>query len=116
MTAHSAIARRRDAGSSPGIQFDDERWRSWVPIRLPLTVCIQERLPPGAAALLLNRSHRFHDLILVIDAREKRMFDVIDGRRSITEIVERAGGDAAWPAARTFFEKLWWYDQVVYQC
>jgi SAM-dependent methyltransferase len=119
MTAHSAIARRSDAAASPGVRFipfNGERWRSWVPIRLPLTVCVQERLPPGAAAVLLNRSHRFHDLILLIDARERRMFDAIDGRRSIAEIVEYAGGTAAWPAARTFFEKLWWYDQVVYQC
>jgi SAM-dependent methyltransferase len=116
MTAHSAIARRSDASPIPGIRFDDERWRSYVPIRLPSTLCVQERLPVGAAAVLLNRSHPFHDLILAINAQEKRMFDAVDGRHRIAEIVERAGGGAAWPAVRTFFEKLWWYDQVVYQC
>jgi len=46
---------------------------------------------PGAAGVLLNRSQRFHDLILVIDAKEKRMCDAIDGRRSIAEIIELTG-------------------------
>jgi SAM-dependent methyltransferase len=116
MTAHSAIARRSDAGPSHRVRFDDERWRSYVPIRFASTLCVQERLPAGAAAVLLNRSHPFHDLVLPINAEEKRMFDAIDGRRSITEIAERAGGNPALPAVRTFFEKLCWYDQVVYQC
>jgi hypothetical protein len=41
--------------------------------------------------VLLNRSQRFHELILVIDAKEKRMFDAIDGRPSIAKIVELTG-------------------------
>jgi hypothetical protein len=63
--------------------------------------------------VLLNRSHQFHDLILVIDASEKRMFDAIDGRRTIAEIVAHAGGKDS-SGARVFFEKLWSYDQVVF--
>jgi SAM-dependent methyltransferase len=116
MMAHSVIARRSDARPSFAVRFDDERWRSYVPIRLPSTLSVQERLPAGASAVLLNRSHPFHDLVLPIDAHEKRLFDAVDGRRTITEIVEAAGGDPVWPVARTFFEKLWWYDQMVYQC
>ena len=42
------------------------------------------------------------------------MFDAIDGRRSIAEIVDRAGGTRTLSRARTFFEKLFWYDQVVF--
>ena len=38
-----------------------------------------ERLPPGVAAVLINRSHTYRDIYLPIDAREKRMFDAIDG-------------------------------------
>jgi hypothetical protein len=53
-------------------------------------------------------------LILVINAQEKRMFDAIDGHRSIAEIVARVGGDGARPRARDFFEKLWRHDQVVF--
>jgi SAM-dependent methyltransferase len=116
MTAHSAIARRIDASPGSAVRFDGEQWRGFVPIRLPSTLFVQERLPAGAAAVLLNRSHPFHDLVLPIDAQEKRMFDGVDGGRTITEIVESTGGNTAWPVARTFFQKLWWYDQAVFQC
>ena len=53
---------------------------------------------------MLNRSHPVHQLV--------RMFDTIDGHRTIGEIVERANGDAA--GARILFERLWRYDQVVF--
>jgi hypothetical protein len=39
------------------------------------------------------------------------MFEAIDGRRCISEIVSKVGGS---PLAQVFFEKLWWYDQVVF--
>ena len=42
------------------------------------------------------------------------MLDEIDGRVSIAEIVERTGGHEQLSAARAFFEKLFWYDQVVF--
>ena len=108
MTCHSAIAYR----TSTQFTFDDDCWRNYVPLRLPTTICVQERLPRGAAGVLLNRSHPFHDLILVIDPKEKRMFDRIDGRRNIAEIINEAGVES--PAARSFFERLWCYDQVVF--
>src|SRR5262245_22337151 len=110
MTAHSVVVYRSDRTPGVSIRFDDERWPGYVPVRLPSTLCVQERLPPGAAAVLLNRAHPYHDLILPIGAQEKRMFDAIDGRRSIAEIV----GHARATTARALFEKLWWYDQVVY--
>jgi SAM-dependent methyltransferase len=92
---------------------EDDFWTKYVPFRLPTTRCIQERLPPGAAAVLLNSSHQFHDLILVIDEQQKRMSDAIDGRRSIAEIVDHAGLDKL-SDAFVFFQNLWWYDQVVF--
>ena len=113
MTCHSIVAYRsdvcRDGAKFP---FDDDRWPSYVPLRLPTTMCVRERLPSGAAGVLLNKSHPFHDLILVIDAQEKRVFDAIDGRRSIEEIIHHAGDDRS-SDARAFFQKLWRYDQVV---
>jgi len=114
MTTHSVIVYRSHASREGKVlPLDDERWPGYVPLRLAHTMCVQERLPAGAAGVLLNRSHQFHDLILVIDAHEKRMFDAIDGRRSIAEILEHAGGDVP-SDAREFFEKLWSYDQVVF--
>ena len=74
---------------------------------------MQERLASGAAGVLLNRSHQFHDLILVLDAQDKRLFDGIDGRRSIATITDAAPGTER-DRARTLFEKLWRYDQVVF--
>jgi SAM-dependent methyltransferase len=111
MTCHSAIL----FGSETNIQFhfDDTEASRYVPIRLPWTICVEERLPPGAAGVLLNQSHPFHDLILIIGAQQKRMFDAIDGRRTIAEIADHARVDGL-PRAHAFFEKLWRYDQVVF--
>ena len=53
-----------------------------------------------------------------IDAREKSWFDAIDGDSRISEIVEKklpAAPEKSWlDLARSFFERLWWYDQVVF--
>jgi SAM-dependent methyltransferase len=106
---HSAVLYRSDTNRPPWNLCFDPRL---VPIRLPSTLCVCERLPAGAAAVLLNRSHLQHDLIVPIDAEEKRMFDAIDGRRTIAEIVVVAGRDGARTRAPGFFEKLWWHDQV----
>jgi SAM-dependent methyltransferase len=114
MASHSLIAYRDDAPSQGvTVRFDEDRWPDYVPIRVPHTLCVEERLPAGAAAVLLNRSHQHHDLIVPIDKQEKRMFDAIDGRRTIADIAAHAdGGDAR--SATGLFERLWQYDQVVF--
>lgn len=94
------------------ISFDDDRYLRYVPFRLPWTMCVQEKLPPGAAGALVNQTHLFADLFVLIDATEKEMYEAIDGRRSIGEIVATVEGSA--PRARDFFQKLWRYDQVVF--
>jgi hypothetical protein len=94
------------------VRFDDDRHLGYVPIRRPWTICVEERLPPGAAGVLLNQTHLFPDLFLLIDAQEKQMFEGIDGSRSIGEITAGLEG-ASWKT-RSFFEKLWWHDQVVF--
>ena len=63
--------------------------------------------------MLLNRSHQFHDLILVLDRLDTRMFEVIDGHRTIAEVADCIP-EVDQRKAREFFEKLWWYDQVVF--
>lgn len=112
MTAHSVIVHRGRIAEHSGVRFDDERWSEYVPVRLPWTQMIQQRLPVGAAGVLLNKSHPFHDLILAIDPIEKRLFDGIDGRHRIAEIAECVSVDRH--RAGAFFEKLWWNDQVVF--
>ncbi|HKR11692.1 MAG TPA: class I SAM-dependent methyltransferase, partial [Pyrinomonadaceae bacterium] len=111
MTCHSFIAYRSDANTGV-VSFADDRWPNYVPLRLPTTICVEERLPPGTAGVLLNRSHPFHDLLVFVNAQEKRIFEAIDGRRSIAEIMDQASGSAI--NAREFFQTLWTYDQVVF--
>ena len=116
LASHSVIVSTNDmpGESLLGTFGDGDGWRAYVPVRLPGTLCIQERLPAGAAAVLISRYHASPDLILPIDAREKEMLEAVDGRRSIAAIVADAGGDRLLPRARSLFEKLFWYDQVVF--
>jgi len=119
MVRHSAIACRDDSHGGPErVNFAGEAWLGYVPIRMPDTLCVQERLPSGAAAVLINQTHTYRDLFLPIDAREKRLFDAIDGKISVGDIVERvlpsSPGTSWLNTARAFFEQLWWYDQVVF--
>ncbi len=111
MVRHSVIAHRNDGPDHHSIDFSTNIWSAYVPIRLPDTVVVQERLPPGAAAVLINQNHTFKDLYLPIDAQQKTMFDAIDGKRSIGEIAPQI---ALREAARSLFERLWRYDQVVF--
>ena len=116
MGTHSVVVSRSDAPADAGVNvtFDDQRWAGYVPVRMPYTVCVEERLPAGAAAVLLNRSHQHHDLVMPITRHDKQMFDAIDGRRTIAEIAALAGRDGARGGAKVLFEKLWRYDQVVF--
>ncbi|MGD2041215.1 MAG: class I SAM-dependent methyltransferase, partial [Anaerolineae bacterium] len=116
MVRHSAVVYRKDrpGGSSP-IRFEGKDWKSYVPLRLPATISVEERLPPGAAAVLINQSHTYTDLYLPIDRQEKRLFDSIDGKQTIAELVHKAwSNERRWGRARSFFQRLWWYDQVVF--
>jgi SAM-dependent methyltransferase len=113
MANHSFVTHRDDR-KNPGakITFDDEEYLRYVPIRLPWTICVMEGLPPGFAGALVNQTHVFSDLYVLVNEQEKKIFETIDGRRRVSEIVESLPGSA--PLARAFFEKLWWYDQVVF--
>jgi hypothetical protein len=115
MTRHNFIAYRDDRVSeSQPIAFDGEAWRSYVPLRVPWTLSIKERLPPGAAAALINRAHACPDLALPIDSAEARVFAAIDGQRSVDEIVRSVVGTDGADGARRFIERLWEYDQIVF--
>jgi len=119
MVRHSVIAYRDDdPGGAQPITFSGDAWRGYVPLRMPDTICVQERLPPGAAAVLINPTHAYRDLIMPIDSTEMAWFDAIDGNRSIGDIVEStlpsSTAKLQLDMARTFFEKLWRYDQVVF--
>jgi SAM-dependent methyltransferase len=119
MVRHSAIVYRNDrvSDSSP-ISFGGTAWLRYVPIRMPETICVQERVPSGAAAVLLNPNHTYTDLFITITSEEMNLFDSMDGNRTIGEILQAmpssSQGQSRRERARTFFERLWWYDLAVF--
>jgi hypothetical protein len=87
----------------------------FTPLTEPLTA---EKLPPGAAAVLINQNHTYPDLIFPVHKLQLRLYEGIDGERTLSEITRSVPsmGDFQQQAelARSFFEQLWWYDQVVF--
>jgi len=115
MATHNFIAYRDDRpGESQPIAFDGDIWRDYVPLRLPWTLCIRDRVPPGSMAVLINRAHTYPDLALPIDAAQERIFAAIDGNHSIDEILQGTVGAGGDEQARGFIEQLWEYDQIVF--
>jgi SAM-dependent methyltransferase len=119
MVRHSVIAYRADvSGGRDEISLDGQAWANYVPVRMPDTVCVRERLPPGAVAVLISTSHTYRDIHMPIDSAEMRLLEAIDGKRSIEAIADKAlasPNDASHlEVVRAFFERLWWHDQVVF--
>ena len=119
MVRHSVVVYRDDVPGGPQpVSFSGDAWLDYVPIRMPDTISVQERLPPGAAAVLINQTHTCRDLMLPINSTQKRWFDAIDGSSSIGAIVDQIPSALQRPVqrddARTFFERLGWFDQLVF--
>ncbi|HEX6044026.1 MAG TPA: class I SAM-dependent methyltransferase [Pyrinomonadaceae bacterium] len=110
ITNHDLVAQPSNTDSWK-VRFDGDSHLNYVPIRRPWTMCMQEGMPPGAAGVLVNQTHLFNDLFMMVNEQQKRLYDAIDGRRTISEILNELGPMLG---AREFFEKLWWYDQVVF--
>ncbi len=104
LTRHTVIAHRDDDEASGQLDFSSPEAKRWVPLRSPTAVVVAERLPPGAAAALLDRTHPAADLVLFVDRRRLRAFQEIDGERTIGAL----GKDAL-----SFVERLWRHDLVV---
>lgn len=118
MSNHSFFAYRNDADrAGKKIEFDEDytadNYMSYVPIRLPWTTCVQQSLPAGAAGVLVNQTHVFQDLFVIVNAVQKQLYDAIDGHRSIAQIMEAANESDALIALE-FFKRLWLHDQVVF--
>jgi SAM-dependent methyltransferase len=112
MVRHSLLVHRSDEpGEGTAISFAGNRWLGYVPHRLAQTITVRERLPLGAAAVLINQAHTYADLYLAIDEKRDRLLAGVDGRRTIGEI---ASSDEHRHAARLFFQQLWQYDQVAF--
>jgi SAM-dependent methyltransferase len=116
MIRHNLIAYRTDrVGENQPITFAGDRSSAYVPIALPSTICVRDRVPPGSMAVLINRAHPFPDLILTVDSAEDRLLAAIDGKRTLAKILELVGQNRGGARrALSFFERLWQYDQVVF--
>lgn len=114
MDRHSFIAYRgdREREAQP-ITFEGEGWRGFVPVRLPWALTIKDRAPRGVTAVLINPSHMYPDLALLIDAAQERLLTAIDGERSIAEILQSAGETIGDEQGRQFFRRLWEHDLIV---
>ena len=116
MLRHSAIVYRDDtAEKGLPIHFTDEQWLNSIPHRVPDTIVVEERLPEGATAVLINQNHIYTDIYLPIDAREKQIFEAINGRYTIGNIIHSTAAGMSEPQVHLFFERLWRYDQVVFE-
>jgi len=112
MVRHAVVAYRNNrAARDSSIDFEGERWPGYIPIRLPDTIAVRDRVPAGAVAVLINRNHTYTDLYLPIDARQERLLNAIDGQRNIAEMCADPGDR---DLARAFFKQLWRWDQVVF--
>jgi len=118
MVRHSVIVYRNDRhGDTHPISFAGNACLRYVPLRMSDTIGVQERLPAGAEAVLINRTHSYRDIFMAVNPAEKRLFDAVDGNRTIDDILKRTVKSperSDWEMARTFFERLWWHDQVVF--
>jgi SAM-dependent methyltransferase len=109
MVRHSAVAYgSAESAMRNVVNFGGERCGGYVPIRVPDTIAVGDRLPPGSVAVLINRNHAYTDLYLPIDRAEERLLAAVGGTRSMAEICGNEGA-----LAREFFEKLWRWDQIL---
>jgi SAM-dependent methyltransferase len=112
MVRHSVVAYRSNRVMQRNrVDFSGDGWPSYVPIRLPDTIAVHDRLPAGAAAVLINRNHTYTDLYLAIDALQERLLEAIDGERRIADIGPAMADQGL---ARNFFQRLWQWDQAVF--
>ena len=113
MTRHRFIAFRADYPTPEhDITFAGEECHPYIPIRLPWTLCIRDRVPPGSVAVLLNPVHEHCDLVLPVTPTQERLLSRIDGQRDIGELVRECGTIAETRRALQFIERLWHYDQI----
>ena len=104
ITRHTAIAHRADDPAAATLDFADAAVDRWVPLTVPTALAIEERLPAGAAAALIDSGHADTDLVLFVDRRGLATFRSIDGRRTVGELG---------PGAAALVERLWRHDLVV---
>jgi hypothetical protein len=112
-TQHAFTAYRSDrVQEAQPVKFTSAEWRSYVPVRVPWTKIIRERIPDGSVAVLLNPVHKYTDLFLPIDAAEDALLALADGKRTLGEIERGCGKKHLAGRVPDFFQKLWRHDLI----
>jgi SAM-dependent methyltransferase len=117
MLRHNLIAHLPEQAEEQALNFNGVDWQAYIPIRLPDILVSKNRLP-GKAALLINPAHEDPELALPVDELELQIFNAIDSRRTIADIINLVAAERGKKAdvlhgrACLVFEQLWWYDLV----
>jgi hypothetical protein len=115
---HIALASRDDRpAASHTVRFTGREWLNYRPKRNPGLEIEAAYFPDCGVARLSWAAHGDSSIALVVGEPQARLFDLIDGARTIAEILEAAAprGPAADGLARDFFEALWRRDYVWFE-
>jgi hypothetical protein len=115
---HTVIACRDDRpAESYAVRFTGRGWLGFKPIRNPGLEIDAGPFPGDGVARLSWAAHDDPAISLVVDEAQARLFDAIDDRRSIAQIVEAAALPVADPerVAQAFFHALWCRDFAWFQ-
>lgn len=119
MLRHSAIIHHQtDFTDEFLIPTNHPQWQFMIPLRSPGSIIVQDNLPAGADAVIINQQHTFPDLVLPVDKSQLQIFETIDGLSTMGEIISSlsyAGNNLRIKSSmRIFFQQLWNYDHVVF--
>ena len=118
LRTHTVIACRDDRPArSHALSFAGQGWLCFIPIRNPGLEIDAGAFPGDGVARLSWAAHDDPAISLIVDEPQSRLFDAIDGRRSIAQILETASPRVAAPEqfARGFFHTMWCRDFVWFQ-
>ena len=117
MLRHNLIAHLPEQAQEQVLSFSGRDWQTYIPLRLPDILASKDRLP-GKAAVLLNPPNEDPELALPVDELELQIFNAINSRRTIAEIISLVASEqgqkpeAIHNRSRLLFEQLCWYDLV----
>ena len=118
LRTHTAVACRDDRpASSYAVSFRGRGWLDYKPVRNPGLEIEAGHFPSGGVARLSWAAHENSAISLVVSETQARLFDLMDGSRSISEIAEAAAlrGVDSEELARGFFQALWSRDYAWFQ-
>jgi SAM-dependent methyltransferase len=117
MLHHNLVAHLPEQEQEQRLSFNGAGWLEYIPLRLP-DILISKSDLPWKAAGLTNPANVDPELALSVDELELLLFNTIDSRRSIADIIQLVAAergknpDTIYSRAQLFFEQLWWYDLV----